>query len=395
MPIRFVGQPVDSQIGSAIVELLARPSVTRVRFLVAWAKRSGLARLRRPLTAARDRGVFVEAVVGVDEGGATVQGLEELRDLTDSALVFHNPKSPKRTFHPKIYLFDGSGDQVAIVGSGNLTRGGLFGNYEAATIVDVDPSQRQEVDYFIAAENYYRALSEDAALSKVLDEEFFDALKAHPSMRIGDERRARSRGTERTGAPGDSLFGASAIPILGIPVLLDAGGPSAATSTDDDDDDDVIAIAEVEAEIAETESEADAGMVTDGRGFYKRLGKNDVSLTGSPGQIIIPIRFLDFFGELKPQDDRLRTTGAQQLGRDDIPTVYHDGTTTRDLSTRVIQYVPAPDHPRQNTEVRFTFRDRPTLESLNEGDYLDFEWEDGVLHVYRSQGARPERFDWR
>ena len=35
------------------------------------------------------------------------------------------------TFHPKLYIIDGETASVIVVGSSNLTRGGLFANYEA------------------------------------------------------------------------------------------------------------------------------------------------------------------------------------------------------------------------------------------------------------------------
>lgn len=42
------------------------------------------------------------------------------------------------TFHPKFCWFTNGKDGRAIVGSGNLTPGGLFGNWEAFTIIDLD-----------------------------------------------------------------------------------------------------------------------------------------------------------------------------------------------------------------------------------------------------------------
>ena len=404
MTIQFIGQPVSSQIGAYVNDQLHHPATVSARFMVAWAKHSGLRRLRIALKAARERGVTIEVIVGVDEGGATLEGLEALLELTDHAYVFHNPRSPKRTFHPKIYMFESSGDDSVIVGSGNLTLGGLYSNYEAATLVSVrhDQSSGAERSYYKSVEGYYEAIRSDKSVCRILDAGLLDALREHPTLRVGSERTSRRRlGVEGSAEFSDTtptLFGTSEIPLLGVPSLVVTEGPEVLPKDevdDDDSNDDVIAVAEHDADIAEAESEAEAGASQSAPGsFYKRLVKNDVSLTGSPGQIIIPIRFKEFFGDLLPQSERVRGSGSRQLGRDDIPTVFHDGNIARELSSRVIVYVPAPDHLRQNTEVRFTFRDRETLESLSEGDYLDFEWVGDVLHVHRSDSQRPSRFDW-
>ena len=53
-----------------------------------------------------------------------------------NVFVFKNANSS--TFHPKIYLFKNDAAAEIIVGSGNLTEGGLFTNYEASFLVRLD-----------------------------------------------------------------------------------------------------------------------------------------------------------------------------------------------------------------------------------------------------------------
>ena len=52
------------------------------------------------------------------------------------AIVFYN-RLPY-TFHPKIYLFESPTAADIVVGSGNLTEGGLFTDYEAALRLALD-----------------------------------------------------------------------------------------------------------------------------------------------------------------------------------------------------------------------------------------------------------------
>ena len=55
---------------------------------------------------------------------------------TGGAYVFHN-RNLRATFHPKLWVFDDGADARVIVGSGNLTGGGLFTNYEAGWVADL------------------------------------------------------------------------------------------------------------------------------------------------------------------------------------------------------------------------------------------------------------------
>jgi hypothetical protein len=70
----------------------------------------------------------VRVVVGMAGAGTSAEALSYLKAHCAEVHLFH--KHHRQTFHPKIYCFDGSGDPPAasrlIVGSSNLTGGGLF-----------------------------------------------------------------------------------------------------------------------------------------------------------------------------------------------------------------------------------------------------------------------------
>ena len=57
-------------------------------------------------------------------------------DARGSVLIFKNAN--RSTFHPKIYLFKSATAAAVVVGSGNLTEGGLFTNYEASLLLRLD-----------------------------------------------------------------------------------------------------------------------------------------------------------------------------------------------------------------------------------------------------------------
>jgi len=131
--VEFLAQPFDASTtaGSALVAMLDDPAIVEITIVVAWARFRGLARIREPLSRFRARGGTATTVVGIDEGGATAPGLKAACDRFDAAYIFHDDN--QRTFHPKIYLGQGAATAVLLVGSSNLTPGGLFSNYEAST----------------------------------------------------------------------------------------------------------------------------------------------------------------------------------------------------------------------------------------------------------------------
>jgi hypothetical protein len=72
--------------------------------------------------------------------------------------IFRRLKS--RIFHPKLFIFEGrNGKNSAIIGSSNLTGGGLTENYEVNVLVEADTVAGELKDYF--DEHFQGAYSED------------------------------------------------------------------------------------------------------------------------------------------------------------------------------------------------------------------------------------------
>lgn len=238
MEVRFVAQPFED--GTDLRDFLhavAETSELRtLRIIVAWAKRSGLRRAASDLKKIRDRGGKILAIVGVSEGGATQQGLDALIAQTDEAHVFHDAG---RTFHPKVYLADGDTDALLLVGSNNLTAGGLAWNYEAAIWCDLDLSvdaDRQVRDDVLI---YFERLRADAATCLTLDSPTLEKMLADDSLIIQNEDSTKrpstkaaevdapedidsSESAEDSGTGGtaaEHVFGRSAIPKRKLPAL--------------------------------------------------------------------------------------------------------------------------------------------------------------------------------
>ena len=127
-----LAQP-ETQLGLELAELLAtdRP-YTRVVFVSAFTALRTVLRLREAMLAAVEAGTTLRLTLGIDLGGTSRDVLEELLQWNCEVFVFHNP-IPRATFHPKLYLFEREANATLFIGSNNLTDGGLFTNYEAAT----------------------------------------------------------------------------------------------------------------------------------------------------------------------------------------------------------------------------------------------------------------------
>jgi len=111
---------------------------------------------------------------------------------------------------------------------------------------------------------------------------------------------------------------------------------------------------------------------SDQNGFWKRCSASDVSETSSPGQFIIPLEFVNMFPTLQEEEvDK----GAQFAAVFNIQFIDENGNTEDVDDVRILKYVPASDHPRQNVDGRFTFKNSSfwVRMGISEGDILVFE----------------------
>ncbi len=112
-----------------------------VQFAVAFLKVSGLKLIITELENVLQRGGVVELLVGLDFNNTEPQALRKLREMGDvyehikcyCFSDYRNNLAP--TYHPKLYLMNNSSDAIAVVGSSNITAGGLNKNIEANIVL--------------------------------------------------------------------------------------------------------------------------------------------------------------------------------------------------------------------------------------------------------------------
>jgi HKD family nuclease len=139
--IQQPGSPI--RVGEWLISNLSDPKWTEFRAAVAFVKISGVSHLAASLTrfSARSR---VKLVVGIDAFGTSFEALQLLLECIgpDGELwIFHNEAN--HLFHPKVYMFRNDTEARVVIGSNNLTGGGLFTNYEFAIELPLDLSSSE------------------------------------------------------------------------------------------------------------------------------------------------------------------------------------------------------------------------------------------------------------
>jgi HKD family nuclease len=132
--ITIIHNPAGNErFGQLMIANLTSKRWTSFRAAIAFVKRSGVKHIAPSLSQFAKRAA-VKISVGIDHCGTSFEGVDDLRKAIGSRgelWVFHNESARHPTFHPKIYLFSNSKTAECFIGSGNLTEGGFFTNYEA------------------------------------------------------------------------------------------------------------------------------------------------------------------------------------------------------------------------------------------------------------------------
>jgi HKD family nuclease len=181
---------------------LDAPEFRVCRIIVAFARLSGVARLIPQIRAWRGRGHQIEAIVGIDRFGTSREALQVMVDELDVVYVTRTADE-SCTFHPKMYFFEGEHRARAVVGSHNLTLGGLETNFEGGVIVDFHlPGERTEWKAFLDAWN--QLLPAANATTRKLDAPLLDDLiKAGYLLAEGRIARAGRVTTVKEPGPAD------------------------------------------------------------------------------------------------------------------------------------------------------------------------------------------------
>lgn len=123
---------------------IALPDSKKVRIAVAFVKYSGVRLIETALDTCLDRGGEIEFIIGLDFRTTDALSLRALhtRSRTNSQFrvyCYSDPADNTRSYHPKLYLLDMPASVKGIIGSSNLTQGGLRDNVEINAVLDFRP----------------------------------------------------------------------------------------------------------------------------------------------------------------------------------------------------------------------------------------------------------------
>ena len=151
-------------LGDRLVAELESGAWTYLQGTVAFVKTSGVNRIADAfLEFSIVNSGGVSLAVGLDMGGSSIEAVADLFSILElhgnRLLLVHNPQGyQSTTYHPKAWLFGAGEARRMLLGSGNLTSGGLYGNYEAGSCVTGTKGE----NFFVDAAAFITSVSDPA-----------------------------------------------------------------------------------------------------------------------------------------------------------------------------------------------------------------------------------------
>ena len=151
---RFLMQAVTKEDHSSVILEMLNQDLERLMVSVAFAKSQGAAVIKSALEKNKGKcAVFV----GIRNDITSYQALEVIFE-TGADLYVVDTGSRTTIFHPKIYLAETKNSATAIIGSANLTFGGLHNNIEASSILDLDLNLDEDKEFINQTETIFKKL---------------------------------------------------------------------------------------------------------------------------------------------------------------------------------------------------------------------------------------------
>ena len=121
--------------GDVVRELFDVADIQRVVLSVAFVSESGVQQIEAKL---KGHGAQLRVFAGIRNDITSHQGLARLHSIPGSTLYVVDTGARNVLFHPKLYLVRGKARARLVIGSANLTLGGLNNNIEAGMMLDFD-----------------------------------------------------------------------------------------------------------------------------------------------------------------------------------------------------------------------------------------------------------------
>lgn len=226
--MELINQPFNGQLGDLLIKLLESSNYKTLNIIVAFAKNSGVLTIRDAIKSFREQGGVVNVYVGVDLGGTSYEALNTLLLCTDSLNIVHFESG--QTFHSKIYQFIGEEEGALIIGSHNLTFGGLWTNIESSVLIPINVENTNKT-LIKELESYIKQLTLlGNSFMQVSKKDDIDKLLQNGYISKEIMERAKNSNVNTNNGKNASLFGKSlSVRTPYIPYFKDKAVPASDT----------------------------------------------------------------------------------------------------------------------------------------------------------------------
>lgn len=184
-------------IGNIINQELSNASESKIA--VAFMKYTGLKVIQESLINTLEKKGQVEIIAGLDFKTTDPKAIKFLIDLKSDFkslkfFCFGDKKDNKTdiVFHPKIYLFKNDKELTSIIGSTNLTGGGLMTNFEVNTII-----KEQQPLYYSQLDSIYNSVKFTPTIFEPDEDYLLNYSDVYKAFEKNQEKAEKDKGIKR------------------------------------------------------------------------------------------------------------------------------------------------------------------------------------------------------
>ncbi|MEA3351158.1 MAG: phospholipase D-like domain-containing protein [Chloroflexota bacterium] len=185
MNVQVMSSNVVSELSSKISE------AEDVHIAVAFASRPGLSLIESAINTSLQSGGYIEFLVGLDMSVTSPDALEYLYSMGQKnqnlKLYCYTSGNSYSTYHPKVYIMRDNTKVSLLVGSSNLTVGGLQKNIEVNLALEGNELDEVVLDIY----QVYNRLK--FSPNRVIPDEEFIGIYSHLFMEQASSRKAKSQ----------------------------------------------------------------------------------------------------------------------------------------------------------------------------------------------------------
>ena len=224
--MKAVARPLHSNAGDWLLNRLSDPRWTSFRACVAYLKQSGSKHIAPDLYSfSRRGGTACRLAVGISSQGSSLEGVQDIWRVLSGGYgdfhIVHEGKDGIGSFHPKGYVFSNGTASSMLIGSANLTEGGLFMNHELSVSIELDLADASDRAFYAeieaAFDKWQTVSSYSVSVTETLMRDLHERgdLPSEATLRVVSRAAAAQRkavaGTTGATAPASPFTGSGAV----------------------------------------------------------------------------------------------------------------------------------------------------------------------------------------